>query len=103
MLNECDVKTHAGACNSPWEEMVGLHKAVGVALHEAYHNATTNSSSSSSSSSSGSSDGSGSGATAATNVYSARPIVCGPTEAFPEYVSSLASDLCFLLTHSLTD
>ena len=55
--NECDVKTFPTACNSPWSEMVKLHAAVGDAIHNAYDNATA----------------------------LPRPIVCGPTEAFPEY------------------
>ena len=59
--NECDVKTGPTACDSPWSEMIALHAAVGDAIRTMYNNITT------------------------TGQPQARPLVCGPTEAFPEY------------------
>lgn len=59
--NECDVKTGPTGCDSPWSEMIALHAAVGDAIHTMYQNITT------------------------TAQPRARPLVCGPTEAFPEY------------------
>ena len=60
--NECDVKTGPTACDSPWSEMIALHAAVGDAIHTMYNKTTT-----------------------MTAQPRARPLVCGPTEAFPEY------------------
>ena len=61
VANECNVKTGAGACNSSWGEMVALHAAVGDGVHAAH------------------------AAAAAKDPSALRPLVCGPTAAFPEY------------------
>ena len=66
VANECDVKTGAAACDSPWAEMIALHAAVGDAVHAAYRAALA-------------------AAAAAAAAPPAKPFVCGPTAAFPEY------------------
>ena len=58
VANECNVKVFANKCNTTWQEMIDLHVAVGDALHQAY---------------------------AQNRSGSPRPIVCGPTAAYPEY------------------
>jgi hypothetical protein len=72
VANECDVKTGAAACDTTWDEMVALHVAVGDAVHAAHANASA-----------------AAAARAAAGAAGAspppRPLVCGPTAAFPEY------------------
>ena len=58
VANECNVKVHGNKCNTSWQEMIDLHVAVGDALHQAYRQSSPG---------------------------TPRPVVCGPTAAFPEY------------------
>ena len=72
VANECEVKTGAAKCDTTWDEMVALHVAVGDAVHAAHANASA-----------------AAAARAAAGAAGAppppRPLVCGPTAAFPEY------------------
>ena len=58
VANECNVKVSASKCNTYWQEMIDLHVAVGKALHQAHVQSPPG---------------------------TPRPLVCGPTAAFPEY------------------
>ena len=58
VANECNVKTYGNKCNTSWQEMIDLHVAVGNALHQAYTQSP---------------------------LGTPRPVVCGPTAAYPEY------------------
>ena len=57
VANECNVKVWPDACGTTWDEMVQLHVKVADAVHAAH----------------------------ALEPTRPRPLVCGPTAAFPEY------------------
>lgn len=57
VANECNVKVWPPDCNTTWDEMIQLHIAVADAVHKAHDLEPTR----------------------------PKPVVCGPTAAFPEY------------------
>lgn len=72
VANECNVKTGKEKCDTTWGEMVALHVAVADALHAAHADADADAHADAD-------------ADARASSPLPKPLVCGPTAAFPEY------------------